>query len=260
MGASAAFGAFIEVSRFRLSFTVETIPLSNRPICFVRHLFQRQQLRHNYLYPVRGPWREAISLRFPNSRLYKLCSTGRSSDRLIHGRAGERYDQRHSYKTEQWDSRARNETADHDSIHSHHDFGGFHCWVRSPALVGLESESNCTHVLESEILKPWQAIVIVGFTCSGIQIAALPAIAATYAIDSYKSAAGAIFISITINKNVWSYGMSKFITSWVEKQGYVPPFMTNMCLTVLWCSCGVIFWVWGKQFRRWTAKSSVHQI
>ena len=100
---------------------------------------------------------------------------------------------------------------------------------------------------------------MIGFTCAGIQIAALPSIAATYAIDSYKPASGAIFVSITANKNLWGYGVSQFITRWVKKGGYVPPFMTNMCLTVLWCSCGVIFWIWGKHFRRWTAKSSVHQ-
>lgn len=33
---------------------------------------------------------------------------------------------------------------------------------------------------------PWQAIVVIGFACAGIQVAALPAIASTYAVDSYK--------------------------------------------------------------------------
>ena len=105
-----------------------------------------------------------------------------------------------------------------------------------------------------------QAIVIVGFGCAGLQIAALPAIASTYAVDSYKPAAGSIFISVTINKNVWGYGVSKFITPWVMQSGYVPPFMTNMSLTFLWCSCGIIFWLHGKKFRTWTAKSSVHDL
>ena len=99
---------------------------------------------------------------------------------------------------------------------------------------------------------------MIGFTCTGIQIAALPSIAATYAIDSYKPASGAIFILITVNKNVWGYGVSQFITPWVKNRGYVPPFMTNMGLTILWCSCGAIFWMFGKSIRRWTAKSSVH--
>jgi MFS family permease len=33
---------------------------------------------------------------------------------------------------------------------------------------------------------PWQAIVVVGYACVGMQVAALPSIASTYAIDSYK--------------------------------------------------------------------------
>jgi MFS family permease len=66
---------------------------------------------------------------------------------------------------------------------------------------------------------PWQAIVIVGFTCAGIQVAALPAIVSTYAVDSYKPVAGSLFVSITVNKNVWGYGFSKFITPWAEEDG-----------------------------------------
>ncbi|CAD6579771.1 MAG: hypothetical protein ASARMPRED_009243 [Alectoria sarmentosa] len=62
----------------------------------------------------------------------------------------------------------------------------------------------------------WRIIVIIGFTCAGIQIAALPSIAATYAIDSYKPASGAIFVSITANKNLWGYGVSQFITPWLR--------------------------------------------
>jgi len=66
---------------------------------------------------------------------------------------------------------------------------------------------------------PWQAIVVIGFTCAGIQVAALPAIASTYAVDSYKPVAGSLFVSITVNKNVWGYGFSKFITPWAIKDG-----------------------------------------
>ena len=98
-----------------------------------------------------------------------------------------------------------------------------------------------------------------GFGCTGIQIAALPAIAATYAVDSYKPAAGSIFISVTINKNIWGYGASRFVTPWVLHSGYVPVFMTNMALLVLWCSFGIVFWCFGKRMRRWTVKSDVHK-
>lgn len=65
----------------------------------------------------------------------------------------------------------------------------------------------------------WEVIVIVGYACAGIQVAALPSIASTYAVDSYKPVAGSLFVSITVNKNLWGYGFSKFITPWSEKDG-----------------------------------------
>jgi len=106
----------------------------------------------------------------------------------------------------------------------------------------------------------WKVIVIIGYTCAGIQVAALPAISSTYSIDSYKPVAGSIFVAITVNKNVWGYGFSKFITPWTMKDGFVPPIMTNMSLIALWCLCGIIFWFYGKTFRKWTRDSKVHSM
>lgn len=104
----------------------------------------------------------------------------------------------------------------------------------------------------------WKVIVIIGYTCAGIQVAALPAIASTYAVDSYKPVTGAIFVSVTINKNLWGYGFSKFITPWIISDGYVAPIMTNMALTFLWCAMGIVFWFYGKTFRRWSKNSKIH--
>jgi MFS family permease len=39
---------------------------------------------------------------------------------------------------------------------------------------------------------PWEAIVIIGYTCAGIQVSAIPAIATTYSVDSYKPVAGSL--------------------------------------------------------------------
>ena len=107
---------------------------------------------------------------------------------------------------------------------------------------------------------PWQAIVIIGFTCAGIQVAALPAIVSTYAVDSYKPVAGSLFVSITVNKNVWGYGIGKFINEWAAKSGFKAPIMTNASLILLWCLFGGLFWWKGKTFRRWTKDSSVHRM
>jgi MFS family permease len=106
----------------------------------------------------------------------------------------------------------------------------------------------------------WKVIVIIGYTCAGIQVAALPSISSTYSIDSYKPVAGSIFVAITVNKNVWGYGFSKFITPWIIKSGYIPPIMTNMSLILFFCLTGIIFWFFGKTFRKWTKDSKVHKM
>ncbi|KAL9060806.1 MAG: hypothetical protein Q9162_000510 [Coniocarpon cinnabarinum] len=104
----------------------------------------------------------------------------------------------------------------------------------------------------------WPAVVVLAYGCAGLQVAALPAIASTYAVDSYKPVAGSLFVSITVNKNLWGYGFSKFITPWTEKSGYVKPIMLNMCLTTLWCLFGIVMYYYGKTFRRWTKNDKVH--
>ncbi|KJY01741.1 mfs transporter like protein [Zymoseptoria brevis] len=106
----------------------------------------------------------------------------------------------------------------------------------------------------------WAIIVVVGYACAGIQVAALPAMATTYAVDSYKPVSGSLMVSITVNKNLWGYGFSKFLTPWIVKSGYVPPIMTNMSLTTLWCLFGVAFYFFGKHCRRWSKYSSVHRL
>jgi hypothetical protein len=105
-----------------------------------------------------------------------------------------------------------------------------------------------------------QVIVIIGYACAGIQVAAIPAIASTYSVDSYKPVAGSIFVAITVNKNLWGYGFSKFITPWIIADGYVPPIMLNMSLIFLWCAFGILFYYKGKTFRKWTKDDSVHNL
>ncbi|KAL1653763.1 hypothetical protein SLS61_003547 [Didymella pomorum] len=107
---------------------------------------------------------------------------------------------------------------------------------------------------------PWEAIVIIGYTCAGIQVAALPGIVSTYAVDSYKPVAGSLFVAITVNKNLWGYGFGKFITPWSMEAGFIPPIMTNAALVLIWCLFGILFYFYGKSFRRWSKNSSVHKL
>ncbi|EGR44701.1 uncharacterized protein TRIREDRAFT_111888 [Trichoderma reesei QM6a] len=109
-------------------------------------------------------------------------------------------------------------------------------------------------------LWPWKVIVIIGYTLLGMQVTSLPSIASTYAVDSYKPATGAIFIAITINKNLWGYGVGKFITPWTLEAGYLVPIMTLMALITFFCSFGILFWYCGKYFRGLTRNSFLHQL
>ncbi|KAL7809442.1 MFS general substrate transporter [Trichoderma gracile] len=106
----------------------------------------------------------------------------------------------------------------------------------------------------------WEVIVIIGYTLLGMQVTSLPSIASTYAVDSYKPATGAIFIAITINKNLWGYGVGKFITPWTMEAGYLVPIMTLMALITFFCSFGILFWYCGKYFRGLTRNSFLHQL
>lgn len=105
----------------------------------------------------------------------------------------------------------------------------------------------------------WAAIVVIGYTCAGIQVAAIPAIASTYAVDSYKPVAGPLFVAITVNKNVWGWGYSQYITTWTEKDGFIPCIMLNASLILLFALMAIPMFYLGKTFRRWTRNSSVHR-
>ncbi|KAJ5999402.1 hypothetical protein N7451_007212 [Penicillium sp. IBT 35674x] len=54
-----------------------------------------------------------------------------------------------------------------------------------------------------ERLWPWEVIVIVGFGLTGVIVMAIPTIATTYAIDSYKHVAGEIMVLATVAKNTF---------------------------------------------------------
>lgn len=69
-----------------------------------------------------------------------------------------------------------------------------------------------------------------------------------------------LFVTITINKNLWAYGLTKFITRWSETSGFVIPIMMNMALALFFCSLTIVFYFKGKTFRKWTANSKVHRM
>ncbi|KAH0365237.1 MFS general substrate transporter, partial [Aureobasidium melanogenum] len=134
--------------------------------------------------------------------------------------------------------------------------------MRLPALLPF---AVCT-IIGSVVLSvgfqhewPWEVVVIVGFTFIGIQVAAISGIAITYVVDCYKPAAGEFLVCATVFKNVWGYGMSKFINDWIVEIGYVGPLMTIAALSLGCMVFGAVpLYFYGKKLRGWSAGSSVH--
>ncbi|KAH6990022.1 major facilitator superfamily domain-containing protein [Ilyonectria destructans] len=135
--------------------------------------------------------------------------------------------------------------------------------MRLPAMIPYVLIMASGHIITAIGYQnhwPWPVIVVLGYSCAGIQVAGLPSISSTYAVDSYKPVAGSLFVAITVNKNLWGYGMGRFITPWTEANGFINAFMVNMALTFIWCLFAVMFYFYGKTFRRWTKNSNVHRL
>lgn len=107
----------------------------------------------------------------------------------------------------------------------------------------------------------WPIIVIVGYGCIGWQVAAIPPLAITYSVDCYKPVSGEFLVSMTVNKNLWGYGVSVFLVPWIEKAGFITPFMVNTGMTIGFTLIpGVLLWFFGKKIRGITKDSYVHRL
>ncbi|KAJ3530057.1 hypothetical protein NM208_g9492 [Fusarium decemcellulare] len=106
--------------------------------------------------------------------------------------------------------------------------------MRLPAMIPymiLMVFGNVITAIGYEKKWPWPIIAVLGYASTGLQVTALPSIASTYAVDSYRPVSGPLFVAITVNKNLWGYGMGRFLTPWTMKAGFLPAFMVNMALT-----------------------------
>ncbi|KJX97668.1 hypothetical protein TI39_contig474g00005 [Zymoseptoria brevis] len=106
----------------------------------------------------------------------------------------------------------------------------------------------------------WEVIVVVGSGLVGVQVAAISGIAINYVVDCYQPAAGEFLVGATVIKNVWGYGMSKFINNWIVLVGYVGPLMTITAMNAALLVFGAVpLCFFGKKVRGWSAKSAVHR-
>lgn len=57
------------------------------------------------------------------------------------------------------------------------------------------------------------------------------------------------------------FGMIFYYNDWAAKNGFIPPLVTMMALTVGFTVIGmVVFIIWGKSFRRATMNSKLHTL
>jgi MFS family permease len=104
----------------------------------------------------------------------------------------------------------------------------------------------------------WEAIVIVGFGFTGIQVAALGNIACTYAVDCYRPVAGDILLLGSLVKDVWAYGVSLWLPPWFISDGFITPLWVCYMVTLIPMALAVPLYFYGKTFRRWSRNSSLH--
>lgn len=103
---------------------------------------------------------------------------------------------------------------------------------------------------------PWEAIVVIGYGCIGVQVISLPTIAVAYAIDSYKPVSGEILVIATVVKNTFGFGQS----FWVGNVTLLQSVMVLFACSAAPCLLAIPMYVFGKQMRRWTRNSKVHKM
>ena len=80
-------------------------------------------------------------------------------------------------------------------------------------------------------------------------------------VDCYKTSAGEYLVCATVFKNVFGYGMSKFLNDWIVEDGYIGPMLTITALNFGCLLIGAVpLYIYGKRVRGWSADSSIHRV
>jgi hypothetical protein len=103
---------------------------------------------------------------------------------------------------------------------------------------------------------PWQAIVVFGYTCIGLQVVALPTIAVAYAIDCYKPISGEILVVCTVFKNTFGFSMAYWVQELTPANAVFVLFATNLAA----CLSGIPIYFFGKRLRKFSRNSKVHSM
>jgi MFS family permease len=103
---------------------------------------------------------------------------------------------------------------------------------------------------------PWQAIVVFGYTCIGLQVVALPTIAVAYEVDCYKPISGEILVICTVFKNTVGFSMAYWVQDLTPANAVLVLFATNAGA----CLLGIPIYIFGKSLRKFSRNSAVHSM
>jgi hypothetical protein len=135
--------------------------------------------------------------------------------------------------------------------------------MRLPALIPyglLTAVGTIIGALGYQRLWPWEVILVVGYSMTGLAVTTIPTIAVAYAIDSYKPISGEIMVVATVLKNTCGFAMSYWVSPLAAKDGLLTPGMVEFALTIGPVFVAVPLYIWGKKLRMVTAQSNLHRL
>ncbi|KAK2787557.1 hypothetical protein FQN53_005006 [Emmonsiellopsis sp. PD_33] len=120
--------------------------------------------------------------------------------------------------------------------------------LMSPAgliVYGLTAERNLHWIgyFAGVVMDQWGAYFYFSFTLA-------------YAVDSYYANTSEMLIAMNLGKQAISFGMGSYLLDWILESGYAVVISGIFCGVLLLNNLSLlIFMLWGKKIRIWTAKS-----
>jgi MFS family permease len=135
--------------------------------------------------------------------------------------------------------------------------------MRLPALIPFAVLSTIGVVMMCVGYQnqwPWPVMIVIGYVFIGIQTSTLNNIATTYAVDCYRPVTGDIFVLASIVKDLWAYGVTIYLPRWIGQTGYITPIMVTYVVCLGPCVLAVPMYFFGKNLRKLTRNSYVHEL
>ncbi|RDW92381.1 hypothetical protein BP5796_01775 [Coleophoma crateriformis] len=104
---------------------------------------------------------------------------------------------------------------------------------------------------------PWPVPVIVGlgFINFGIQLGTTGIV--SYVVDCHRDKAGEAFAAMNFVKNLFAFGLSQYINSWIATQGVRDAFFVIGGITAAVSLTTIPMYVYGKRARSWTFRHNL---